>query len=94
MTELEQFLTAYGGPVTLKAVILSLVLAFALTQMIAWIYIWTFRGMSYSRTFVQAVAMGSIVAAMLMLAINNNVAAGLGIAGSLAVFPNGSHTAA
>jgi uncharacterized membrane protein YhiD involved in acid resistance len=41
--------------------------------------------MSYSRGFVQAVAMGSIVACMLMLAINNSVAAGLGIAGSLAI---------
>ena len=70
---------------TLKTIILSLLLAFGLTQAIAAVYVWTFRGMSYSKSFVQAVALGSIVAAMLMLAINNSVAAGLGIAGSLAI---------
>jgi len=46
---------------------------------------WTFRGMSYSRAFVLTISAGGIVAAMLMLAINNSIAAGLGIAGSLAI---------
>lgn len=84
MSELPDLLTG-GDPVTLKASLLSLLLAFALTQAIGVVYTWTFKGMSYSRSFVQAVAMGSIVACMLMLAINNSVAAGLGIAGSLAI---------
>lgn len=74
-----------SGPVSLEQAALSLLLAFGLSQAVAAVYIWTFRGMSYSRSFVQAVALGSIVAAMLMLAINNNIAAGLGIAGSLAI---------
>ena len=85
MNEFEQFLTGYSGPLTLEAAALSLLLAFGLTQMVAAVYVWTFRGMSYTRSFVQAVAIGSIVACMLMLAINNNIAAGLGIAGSLAI---------
>ena len=77
--------TTYGETVTFKVVLFSLVLAFALTQAIGAVYVWTFRGMSYSRSFVQAVALGSVIAAMLMLAINNSIAAGLGIAGSLAI---------
>lgn len=85
MTEIQKLLTTYGDPLTLHVVVFSLLLAFALSQAIAAVYVWTFRGMSYSRAFVQAVSMGSIVAAMLMLAINNNIAAGLGIAGSLAI---------
>ncbi len=86
MSALDSFLNASGGdPVTLQTALLSLLLAFALTQAIGAVYTWTFKGMSYSRSFVQAVAMGSIVACMLMLAINNSVAAGLGIAGSLAI---------
>ena len=76
---------SYGGPVTIKVAVFSLLLAFVLSQTIAATYIWTFRGMSYTRSFVQAVALGSVVAAMLMLAINNSIAAGLGIAGSLAI---------
>jgi hypothetical protein len=81
----DQFVSSYGDPVSFKAIMLSLLMAFGLTQTIAAVYVWTFRGMSYSRSFVQAVALGSIVACMLMLAINNSVAAGLGIAGSLAI---------
>ena len=77
--------TAYGDPITVPLAAFSLLLAFVLSQAIGAVYIWTFRGMSYSRSFVQAVALGSIVSAMLMLAINNSIAAGLGIAGSLAI---------
>lgn len=72
-------------PPTFHAALLSLLLAFVLGQAVAAVYVWTFRGMSYSRTFVLAIATGGIVAAMLMLAINNSIAAGLGIAGSLAI---------
>ena len=85
MSALDQLISTYGDPISLKTIVLSLLLAFGLTQSIAATYVWTFRGMSYSRGFVQAVALGSIVACMLMLAINNSVAAGLGIAGSLAI---------
>jgi len=85
MNEINQFITSYSGPLTFKVAVLSLLLAFGLAQLIGLAYIWTFRGMSYSRSFVHAVALGSIVACMLMLAINNSVAAGLGIAGSLAI---------
>ncbi len=85
MSALDQLISTYGDPISLKTIVLSLLLAFGLTQTIAATYVWTFRGMSYSRGFVQAVALGSIVACMLMLAINNSVAAGLGIAGSLAI---------
>jgi hypothetical protein len=84
MSELSQWFT-YNETVTFKVALLSLLLAFALSQAVGAAYIWTFRGMSYSRSFVQTVALGSIIAAMLMLAINNSVAAGLGIAGSLAI---------
>lgn len=85
MNELLDFGGAYGGAISFQVAAFSLLLAFALSQAVGASYIYTFRGMSYSRSFVQALALGSVVAAMLMLAINNNVAAGLGIAGSLAI---------
>lgn len=84
MNPLDAFFSPASSP-TAKAAILSLVLAFVLGQAIATVYMWTFRGMSYSRSFVVAITTGGIVAAMLMLAINNSIAAGLGIAGSLAI---------
>lgn len=84
VSELDQFFLA-SAPPSFRAALLSLVLTFVLSHAIAAVYMWTFRGMSYSRSFVVTVAIGSIVACMLMLAINNSVAAGLGIAGSLAI---------
>lgn len=72
-------------PLMLKTVMMSLLLAFGLTQALGAVYVWTFRGMSYSQGLVHAIVAGSIIACMLMLAIGNSIAAGLGIAGGLAV---------
>lgn len=64
---------------------LSLLLAFCLAQVIGAAYVWTFRGMSYSTGLVHAMIIGATISAMLMLAIGNSIAAGLGIAGGLAL---------
>ncbi len=63
----------------------SLLLAFALAQVVAGTYIVTFRGLSYSRSFVQSMAMGGIVTALLMHAIGYSIPAGIGNAGGLAI---------
>ena len=74
-----------ADPFTLEAAALSLLLAFGLTQLLAAVYVWSFRGMSYSQGLVHAIVLGSIIACMLMLAIGGSIAAGLGIAGGLAI---------
>ncbi|MEZ4449584.1 MAG: DUF4956 domain-containing protein [Nannocystaceae bacterium] len=68
-----------------KAAALSLLLGFSLTQALGAVYVWTFRGMSYSQGLVHAIVLGGIIACMLMLAIGGSIAAGLGIAGGLAI---------
>lgn len=68
-----------------QTVLLALLLAFALAMAIAKVYIDTHRGLSYSRSFVQTLVLGSIVSAMLMLAVGNNLARGIGILGTLAI---------
>jgi uncharacterized membrane protein YhiD involved in acid resistance len=65
--------------------LLTLVLAFSLSQLIAGVYIVTFRGLSYSRSFVQGIPLGAIITAMLMLAIGDSIAAGIGLAGGLSI---------
>jgi hypothetical protein len=64
---------------------LSLLLTFGLAQAIAAVYVWTFRGMSYSQGLVQSIVLGGLVACTLMLAIGDSIAAGIGIAGGLAL---------
>ncbi|RYG63702.1 DUF4956 domain-containing protein [bacterium] len=61
----------------------SMLLAFGLSMTIAWIYTLTYEGIGYLRSFVQTLAMGGIVAALVMLAIGDDVARGLGMVGAL-----------
>lgn len=72
-----------GDPFEWRKALISLLLAFGLGQGIAIIYMATFRGLSYSRSTVHGMAMGSVIACMLMLAVGTSIAAGIGMAGGL-----------
>lgn len=72
-----------GDPFEWRKALVSLLLAFGLGQGIAIIYMSTFRGLSYSRSTVHGMAMGSVIACMLMLAVGTSIAAGIGMAGGL-----------
>jgi hypothetical protein len=63
--------------------LLALLLAFALGQVVALVYVATFRGLSYSRSTVHGLALGSVITCMLMLAVGSSIAAGIGLAGGL-----------
>ena len=65
--------------------LLCLLSAFVLGQFIAVVYQRTYQGLSYSRSFVQTLVLGAIVATILMLAIGDNLARGLGILGTMAL---------
>ena len=66
-------------------VVLSFLLAFLTSSVIAVAYQRTFQGMSWSRGMVQSMVLGSLIACLLMISIGDNVARGIGIVGSLAV---------
>lgn len=70
---------------TLITLAYTLILAFILSSVIAWTYEKTFLGLSYSRNFVQGIVLSSVVAAMVMSAIGDNVGRGLGMMGALSV---------
>jgi len=65
--------------------LLSFLLAFVLSTIIAFLYEFTFRGLSYSRGLVQSMILGSIISCLLMISIGDNIARGIGIVGSLAI---------
>ena len=73
-----------SGP-SWQLVLLCMLLSFVLCQVVAAVYVWTHRGLSYSRSFVVSLVMGGVVTAMLLLAIGNNVARGLGLVGTLSL---------
>lgn len=68
-----------------QAVGLSLIVSFLGSMGIAWVYVRTHQGLSYSRSFVQTLVLASLVATMLMLAVGNNLARGVAILGSMAL---------
>jgi hypothetical protein len=85
---MEQFFDQYlryEPGLSWQMVLLTMLISFVLCQLIAAVYSWTFRGLSYSRGFVISLALTGVVATLLMLAIGNNVARGLGLLGTLAI---------
>src|SRR5436189_1815645 len=80
----EQYLR-YEPGLSWQMILLTSLVSFILCQLLAAVYSWTFRGLSYSRGFVISLALTGVVATLLMLAIGNNVARGLGLLGTLAI---------
>jgi len=75
-----------GGIFTPENVLLSLLLAFVLGQVMAWVYYFTHSGLSYSRTYVQSLVLVTIVVAMVMAVIGDNIIRAFGLMGALAIF--------
>jgi uncharacterized membrane protein YhiD involved in acid resistance len=63
----------------------SLLLAFVLSTIIALTYKFTFVGDRFPNGFFQAMVLSSMVSAMVIMAVGNNLAAGFGIIGAIAI---------
>jgi uncharacterized membrane protein YhiD involved in acid resistance len=74
-----------GGTFTGESVLLSLILAFVLGQVLAWVYYATHSGLSYSRSFVQSLILITVVISMVMAVIGNNIITAVGLMGALAI---------
>jgi hypothetical protein len=70
-----------GWDTALAAVLLALVLSMA----IAWVYSKTYDGVGYLRGFTQTLALAGIVSSVVMLAIGDDIARGLGMVGALSL---------
>ena len=70
-------------PVNLPVLVLSLLLALLGGQLMAWVYIWTQSGLSYSRSFVNSLVVIPALVALVMQILNNNLVTAFGL---MAVF--------
>jgi len=70
---------------SLPIALYHLLLAFVLSKPLAWVYVWTHHGMSYSRSFVQALVLLSMIVTLVMLAIGDSMARAFGLFGALAL---------
>jgi uncharacterized membrane protein YhiD involved in acid resistance len=81
-----QTLLNYGfEQIEWQVALLSFLVALVLATIIALVYEKTYQGLSYSRNLVQSMILGSLVSCLLMIAIGDNIARGIGIVGSLAI---------
>jgi hypothetical protein len=72
-----------SAPLNIPAMVLGLLLAFMGGHMIAWIYMITHTGLSYSRSFVGSLVVIPTVVAMVMMVLSNNLVTAFGL---MAVF--------
>ena len=63
----------------------ALILSFLLAMLFAAVYQYTFRGFTYSRSYIHTMVLGSMVTCMLIMSVGNNLARGMGILGTLAI---------
>ncbi|HEX8912652.1 MAG TPA: DUF4956 domain-containing protein [Humisphaera sp.] len=81
----DSMLSADQGPPAdgPRAVLLVLLLAFVLGHVVAWVYMWTHAGLSYSRTFAASLLVLPLLVALFMMLVASNAFVALGM---LAVF--------
>jgi hypothetical protein len=72
-----------AAPVDMYAMVLGLLLAFLGGQLVAWVYIMTHSGLSYSRSFVVSLLILPMVVALVMFVLSNNLVTAFGL---MAVF--------
>ena len=70
---------------SIETAALAMLLAFVLSQVIAWVYIYTHAGLSYSRAFVQSIILLSVIISVSMMVIGNSLAIAFGLIGALSV---------
>lgn len=70
-------------PLNIPVMLLGLFLAFVCGQLIAWVYMLTHSGLSYSRSFVSALIVLPVLVAMVMMVMANNLVTAFGL---MAVF--------
>lgn len=81
----EIFNIASGGNFTLINIIANLVLTFALSLAIAYVYKKTHRGLSYSQSFLFTLIIISVITTIAMMVIGNSLAIAFGLLGAFSI---------
>ena len=74
-----------SAPTSFQALILALTLAYIFGQMIAWVYVYTHAGVSYSRSFVVSLIVLPVLVALVLIVMANNVITAFGLIAVFAV---------
>jgi uncharacterized membrane protein YhiD involved in acid resistance len=78
-------ISSSGAESSIETLVTSLLSAFVLGQVLAWTYLKTHVGMSYSRSFTQSLVLIAMAASMVMFVIGNSLVTAFGLLGALAI---------
>lgn len=71
--------------VSVLTLVFTILLAFVLSSILAFVYQKTFRGLSYSRNYVQSVVLISIISTVVIQSVGDSLARGFGIMAAMAI---------
>jgi uncharacterized membrane protein YhiD involved in acid resistance len=74
----------YESP-SFQVALFSIILAFVLSSVMAFTFHFTSKGSAFSRNFFQAMVLSSIVTCLVIMAVGDNIAAGFGVIGAIAI---------
>jgi len=74
-----------ASPTNLGVVLLGLILAFLFGQTVAWVYMVTHAGLSYSRSFVNSLVVMPVLVSLVMQVLNNNLVTAFGLMAIFAI---------
>lgn len=87
MRDLTRFLGEAGARLDagFETLLVSLALSFVLGQLVAWVYVRTHSGLSYSRNFTQSLVLLAMVATLVVFVIGGSLFTAFGLLGALAI---------
>src|SRR5438552_2915008 len=74
-----------SAPLNVSAMMLGLLLAFACGHGLAWIYMYTHTGLSYSRSFVNSLIVIPTVTSLVMMVLTNSLVTAFGMMAIFAI---------
>jgi len=74
-----------SGTFSVTDVVLGLILSFALTSLIGWIYKITHKGSSYTQSYVHTLVLMGMVVSVIMLIVGSNIARAFSLVGALSI---------
>ncbi len=81
----KSVISEFTGTLSITDMVISLILAFALSIFIVYIYKKTYTGVIYSKSFALCIMMLAMVTALIIRTINSNLALSLGMVGALSI---------
>ncbi|MFF5078227.1 DUF4956 domain-containing protein [Actinoplanes sp. NPDC000266] len=74
-----------SGTFSVGDIAIALLLSFVLSTMIAWVYRFTHRNVSYSQSYVQTLIILGMLISLIMLVVGSNIARAFALVGALSV---------